>query len=199
MKVCAASPCVCGADEGDARPAHAVEELGGGDLGAPHRRLGVVARRLDELPAQADEDALGHEHGAEPDQQLARRRPEHGAHGDDDGEQRGGDGGGQLVPHEHHQELVFELRLAARFVGELFARLLHAAGRAPLAVGSCRGGSCASADARPDMLRLTRNDLTDKKARPPNGIAVGTPPRPSKAGLELSTEIPNGAFTLAPC
>ena len=123
------------ADEGDGRPTDAVEELGGGDLGAPHRRLAVVARRPDELPAQADEDALGDEHRAEPDQKLARRRPEHGAHGDDDGEQRRGDGGGQLVPHEHQQQLVLELRLAARFIGELLARLLHAAVGATLVIG----------------------------------------------------------------
>ncbi len=129
------------ADEGDAGPGHAVEELGGGDLGAPHRRLGIVARRSDELPAQRDQDALGHEHGAEPDQEIARRRPEHGAHGDDDGEEGGGDGGGQLVPHEHQQELVLELRLAARLISELFAGLLHAAGRAALATRSCRSGS----------------------------------------------------------
>ena len=123
------------ADEGDGRPTDAVEELGGGDLGAPHRRLAVVARRPDELPAQADEDALGDEHRAEPDQKLARRRPEHGAHGDDDGEQRRGDGGGQLVPHEHQQQLVLEFRLAARFIGELLARLLHAAVGATLVIG----------------------------------------------------------------
>ncbi len=130
-----------GTDEGDPGPAHAIEELGGGDLGPPHRRGGVVARRIDELAAQGDQDALGHEHGAEPDQQIVGRRPEHGAHGDDDGEERGGDGGGQLVPHEHEQQFVLELRLATRFIGELLASLLHAAGRAPLAAGSCRSDS----------------------------------------------------------
>ena len=82
-----------GADEGYARPAHAVEEFGRAELFAPYRRPRIVARRLDELPAQADEDALGHEHGGEPYQVVARRCPEHGAHGDDDGKKRSRDRG----------------------------------------------------------------------------------------------------------
>ena len=49
-------------------------------------------------------------------------------------------------------------------------------------------------------FELTRNDLTDKKARPPKGICRwDAAPTLAKAGLELSTEIPNGVFTLAPC
>ena len=73
-------------------------------------RPDLLPRRLDELPAKADEQALGEENRGEPEQQLRRRRPEHRAHGDDHGEQRRGHRRRQLVLGEQEQELVIELR-----------------------------------------------------------------------------------------
>lgn len=81
MKVCA--DLHADADKGDARPGDTVEEFGGGDLGAPDFQFGVFARLVDELPADADKDAFGDEDRPEPEEELIRRRPEHGAYGDD--------------------------------------------------------------------------------------------------------------------
>ena len=129
-----------GVDEGDARPADAVEELGGGDFAAPQMDRGVLAWSFVELPAQADENALGDEDSGEPDEQLSWRCPEHRAHGHDDGQQRRGDGSGQLVAHEHQEEFVFERRLECRSMGELLASRPDAPFGAPFGVYRDRSG-----------------------------------------------------------
>ena len=98
-----------GADKGDRRPGKAVEELGGHHLGAPRKRASFLPRRPEELPAEADQEALGEEHRGEPEQQLRRRRPEHRTDRNDDGKQRCGDRRRQLVLGEEEKELVIEL------------------------------------------------------------------------------------------
>ena len=125
-----------GADKSDRRPGEAIEELGGHHLGAPRKRACFLPRRPEELPAEADQEALGEEHRGEPEQQLRRRRPEHRTDRDDDGEERRGDRRRQLVLGEEEEELIIELGAEV----EPLAGLVRAPRRAPCGVHCRRSG-----------------------------------------------------------
>ena len=100
-----------GADKGDRRPRR-------GRRGT--RRPSILVRHAsgpassrggpEELPAEADQEALGEEYRGEPEQQLRRRRPEHRTDRDDDGKERRGDRRRQLVLGEEEKELIIERR-----------------------------------------------------------------------------------------
>ena len=125
-----------GTDKGDRSPGQSIEELGGHHLGAPRKRARFLPWRPEELPAEADQEALGEEHRGEPQQQLRRWRPEHRSDRDDDGEKRRGDSRRQLVLGEEEKELVIELGTEV----EPLAGLVRAHRRSPCGVHCRRSG-----------------------------------------------------------
>ncbi len=67
-----------------------------------------------EVAAGRDHEELDGDDRRQPRRGLHHRRPEHRGQREDDGEQREGDARGQLVAHEHRQQLVLEFGLDAR-------------------------------------------------------------------------------------
>ena len=70
-----------------------------------------AARLGQEAVAGGDHEELHGDDGRQPGRGLQHGRPEHRGQREDDGKQRDGDARRKLVPDEHRQELVLELRL----------------------------------------------------------------------------------------
>ena len=95
-----------------------------------------------ELAAGRDHEELHGDDGRQPRGGLQHGRPEHRGQREDDGQQREGDARGQLVAHEHRQQLVLELRLQVGALREARAQLAHLRlHRAPAGPWRAVGGS----------------------------------------------------------
>ena len=143
-----------------------LDQLEPDEFGAPLVDVHLAARQRQELAAGGDHEELGRDDGGEPRGGLDHRRPEHRRQREDDGQQRQGDARGQLVAHEHGQQLVLELRLQDGVVRELGADLAQDGPAWPLAdpsraaaagrpqcrrrlaysPSSCRAGTCSPRD-----------------------------------------------------
>ena len=158
MKTWLAASALPEAHHGHAAPGDAAAELEPDERVAPGVDAHLAARLRQEALAGGDHEELHGDDGREPRRGLQHGRPEHRGQREDDGEQRQRDARGQLVADEHRQELVLELRLQHRALGEAGAQLadvrLHRRAAGPWRVGGagarwCRCRRCIVSLARP--------------------------------------------------
>ncbi len=116
------------ADECEAGKGDAAEQLGEHEAAAPGAHVHLRPRHQQEAAPLVEQHDLGADDDDQPDDGIDGRRPEHAGQSEQCIKRRHGDGGTELVAHEHGEKLVLELRLQRRAGGEARARFLEVVG-----------------------------------------------------------------------
>ena len=113
------------AHEREAGEGHTIQQLDDDEAAAPQADVDLTRRQREEAAPLIEQDNLGADDDAEPHDGVECGSPEHRRDGKQRIKRRHGDGGAELVLHEHRQKLVLELRLYAGAGSEPRARRLE--------------------------------------------------------------------------
>ena len=122
------------AHEREAGEGHAVQQLDDDEAAAPHADVDLPRRQREEAAPLIEQHDFGADDDAEPHDGVEGWSPEHRRDGKQRIERRHGDGGAELVLHEHCQQLVLELGLDAGAGSKPRARRPEILGGTPLRI-----------------------------------------------------------------